>query len=213
MNKRITVAVTGASGALYAVRLLRYLLMHGFEVDFIISDAGRITFKVEMGVDLEKTPVLEFMKSTFPNDRLTGSLKEHNVYAISSSLASGSVRRLGMVVIPCSMKTLSGMAHGASANLIERAADVALKEGFPLVIVPRETPMNTIQIENMLKLAQAGAKMAPAMPAFYQEPESLDDLADFMAARVLNLLGVEDHGLFKPWGNQTFHYKGTENTE
>lgn len=200
MNKRITVAVTGASGVLYAVRLLRYLLVNGFEVDFIISDAGKITFKVETGMDLDKTNLVEFLRSISPGDVLTGTLKEHSVYAIASPLASGSVRRLGMVVIPCSMKTLSGMAHGASTNLIERAADVALKEGFPLVVVPRETPMNTIQIENMLTLSRAGARIVPAMPAFYQQPKTINDLADFIAARVLQVLGVEDHELFKPWG-------------
>lgn len=201
MNKRLTVAVTGASGALYAVRLLRYLMMHAFEVDFIVSDAGKITFKVEMDADLDKEDISEFLKKHFGASVMKGRIKTYSNDSISAPMASGSGRRLGMVIVPCSMKTLSAVAHGASANLIERSADVALKERFPLIVVPRETPMNSIQIENMLKLSQAGAMMVPAMPAFYQKPQSFDDLGDFIAGRVLNLLGIEDHQLFKDWGN------------
>ncbi len=200
-NKRLTVAVTGASGALYAVRLLRYLMMHGYDVDFIISDAGKITFKVELGADLDKTDIGAFLKKRFGAAIMKGRIRTWPNESISAPMASGSGRRLGMVIVPCSMKTLSAVAHGASANLIERAADVALKERFPLVVVPRETPMNSIQIANMLKLSEAGAMIVPAMPAFYQQPRSLDDLADFIAGRVLNLLGVEEHGLFRDWGS------------
>lgn len=201
MNKRLTVAVTGASGALYAVRLLRYLMMHAYDVDFVISDAGKITFKVEMDTDLDQQNISDFMKSRYGGSVMKGSIKEYPNNSIAAPMASGSCRRLGMVIVPCSMKTLSGVANGASSNLIERSADVALKERFPLIVVPRETPMNSIQIGNMLKLSQAGAMVVPAMPAFYQKPQSLDDLADFIAGRVLNLLGVEDHQLFKDWGN------------
>jgi len=201
MNKRLTVAVTGASGALYAVRLLRYLMMNEFEVDFIVSDAGKITFKVEMDVDLDKQTITDFLKSRFGASVMKGRIKEYSNNSIAAPMASGSGRRLGMVIVPCSMKTLSAVAHGAAANLIERSADVALKERFPLIVVPRETPMNSIQIENMLKLSQAGAMIVPAMPAFYQKPQSLDDLADFIAGRVLNLLGIEEHKLFNDWGS------------
>lgn len=201
MNKRLTVAVTGASGALYAVRLLRYLMMHAYNVDFVISDAGKITFKLETGVHLDKEDITAFLKKRFGAAVMKGRIKTYPNDSISAPMASGSGRRLGMVIVPCSMKTLSAVTHGASANLIERSADVALKERFPLIVVPRETPMNTIQIENMLKLSQAGAMIVPAMPAFYQQPQSLDDLADFIAGRILNLLGIEDHGLFKDWGH------------
>ncbi|KAB2877611.1 UbiX family flavin prenyltransferase [bacterium] len=201
MNKRLTVAVTGASGALYAVRLLRYLMMNTFEVDFIVSDAGKITFKVEMDANLDKEDISAFLKKKFGPSVMKGSIKTYSNDSISAPMASGSVRRLGMVIVPCSMKTMSALAHGAAANLIERSADVALKERFPLVVVPRETPMNSIQIKNMLKLSQAGALIVPAMPAFYQKPQSLDDLADFITGRVLNLLGIEGHGLFNDWGN------------
>ena len=201
MNKRLTVAVTGASGALYAVRLLRYLMMHEYEVDFIVSDAGKITFKVEMDADLGKEDISDFLKNRYGASVMKGRIKTYPNDSISAPMASGSGRRLGMVIVPCSMKTMSAVAHGASGNLIERSADVSLKERFPLIVVPRETPMNSIQIGNMLKLSQAGAMIVPAMPAFYQQPKSLDDLADFIAGRVLNLLGVEGHELFKDWGN------------
>jgi 4-hydroxy-3-polyprenylbenzoate decarboxylase len=199
MNTRMTVAVTGASGALYAERLLRFLLMQEYEIDLIVSDAGKITFKIERGVDLGRTGMLDYLGTAYPETR-EGALQVHDVSSIASPLASGSQRHLGMAVIPCSMKTLSALAHGTSTNLIERAADVTLKEGFPLVVVPRETPMNVIQIENMLTLARAGARIIPAMPAFYHQPKSIEDLADFVVGRVLYAFGIQDHRLFRPWG-------------
>ncbi|MBX7151261.1 UbiX family flavin prenyltransferase [bacterium] len=201
MNKRITIAITGASGVLYSIRLLRYLMSKEFDVDLIISDAGKITCKLELGFDPEKESMTEFLASKFGASVIRGKIREFDNASIAAPMASGSVRRLAMVVIPCSMKTLSALANGSSSNLIERSADVALKENYPLIVVPRETPMNTIQIENMLKLAKVGAKIVPAMPAFYQQPATLDDLADFIAGRVLNLLGIDDHGLFNNWGN------------
>ena len=127
-----------------------------------------------------------------------GTLTEYKIGDLAASIASGSVRTDGMVVIPCSMKTLSAIAHGTSSSLIERAADVTLKEARPLVLVPRETPLNVIHLRNLLAAAEAGARIVPAMPAFYQKPSSFDDLADFIAGRVLNLLGIEQ-SLFTPW--------------
>jgi 4-hydroxy-3-polyprenylbenzoate decarboxylase len=199
MNQHLTVAMTGASGSIYAVRLLRYLMLHEWQIDFIISDAGKIAFKVETDADLEKQSITEYLKGRFGEAAIKGKIREYDIRSYAAPMASGSVRQRGMVVVPCSMKTLSGIAHGAASNLIERAADVALKENFPLIVVPRETPMNVIQIANMLTLARAGAKIVPAMPAFYQRPQTLDDLADFIAGRILNVLGVEDHQLFKNW--------------
>jgi 4-hydroxy-3-polyprenylbenzoate decarboxylase len=122
----------------------------------------------------------------------------HPLGDLSATLASGSARSDGMVVVPCSMKTLSGIAHGLSQNLIERAADVTLKEHRPLILVPRETPMNLIHLRNMVLATEAGAMMLPAMPAFYQNPETFDDLADFIAGRILSLLKIE-HDLFPAW--------------
>jgi polyprenyl P-hydroxybenzoate/phenylacrylic acid decarboxylase-like protein len=127
-----------------------------------------------------------------------GSFVVHSNRDLGATLASGSHDARGMVIVPCSMKTLAGVAHGLSRNLIERAADVMLKERRPLVIVPRETPMSLPQLKNMVLCAEAGAIMLPAMPAFYQGPRSLDDLADFMAGKILSALGFE-HSLYPAW--------------
>ncbi len=125
----------------------------------------------------------------------------HSNKDLGATIASGSQGCRGMVIVPCSMKTLAAVAHGLSRNLIERAADVMLKERRPLVIVPRETPMSLMQLRNMVLCAEAGAVMLPAMPAFYQMPQSLDDLADFMAGKILSALGFE-HDLYSPWTGQ-----------
>ena len=130
-----------------------------------------------------------------------GELEQHNFHDLASPLASGSVRSDGMAVVPCTMKALSGVAHGSSGNLIERAADVALKERRTLILVPREAPFNLIHLRNLLAAAEAGAIILPAMPAFYQKPRTFDDLADFIAGRVLNLLHIP-HELFSPWKSE-----------
>ncbi len=197
--KRIIVAVTGASGILYAVRLLRFLARNQVEIDLILSDAAKITAKAELDVDLDNVPMAEYLNRLYGEDCKDANIRNYDVHSIAAPMASGSVRRQAMVVIPCSMKTLSGLAHGASTNLIERSADVMLKESLPLIVVPRETPLNVIQIENMLTLARAGAKIVPAMPAFYHHPQTMDDVADFMAGRVATLLGFDRHELFRPW--------------
>ncbi len=199
--KRIIVAVTGASGTLYALRFLRFLVKSWIEVDLIMSDAAKITAKAEIDVDFDKVPMDRYLAERYPDDCRNGRIRSFDVHAIAAPIASGSVRRQAMVVIPCSMKTLAGLAHGASSNLIERSADVMLKENLPLVVVPRETPLNVIQLENMVTLARAGARIVPAMPAFYHRPQTLDDIADFIAGRVAQLLGLDDHGLFRPWSS------------
>jgi len=127
-----------------------------------------------------------------------GNLVMHQVGNLGATVASGSAKSDGMVVVPCSMKTLSGITHGSSRNLIERAADVTLKERRPLILVPRETPMNLIHLRNMVSASEAGAIMLPAMPAFYQNPKTFEDLADFIAGRILDLLGIEQD-LFPRW--------------
>jgi 4-hydroxy-3-polyprenylbenzoate decarboxylase len=121
---------------------------------------------------------------------------------IGAAVASGSFRVKGMVVIPCSMGTLAGIAHGASDNLLERAADVILKEGRRLIVVPRETPLHEIHLENMLKLARMGTRIIPAMPAFYQKPQTLDDIVDFLVGKVLDMMDI-DHDLYRRWGEAT----------
>lgn len=197
-SRRLILAVTGASGAIYAVRFVKAALETGLDLDVVISSYGHRLLIEECDLNLKTTSFEAWLDDRYGPATRTGSLTLHGEHELGATIASGSRRWGGMVVLPCSMKTLSGIARGASANLIERAADVTLKERRPLVLVPRETPLNLIQIENMAAAARAGAAIVPAMPAFYQKPATLDDLADFIVGRVLALLGIE-HGLFPPW--------------
>jgi 4-hydroxy-3-polyprenylbenzoate decarboxylase len=196
--KRFVIAVTGASGALYAVRLLKAGLEMGFELHLVVSDYGKRLLIEECGLNLKTTSVGAWLDERYPPAERPGELIQHSTHDLGASLASGSVTWDGMAVTPCSMKTLSGIAHGASTNLIERAADVTLKEGRRLVLVPRETPLSRIHLDNMSRAANAGAHICPAMPAFYNAPKNFDDMADFIAGRVLSLLGVS-HNLIEPW--------------
>ncbi len=198
MSRRIVSAVTGASGALYAVRFLKACLEGGVEVDLVVSEYGNRLLIEELGLNLKTESVEAWLDRSYGPSKRAGTITRHSPNDLGSSIASGSQRWDGMTVIPCSMKTLSGIAHGTSSNLIERAADVTLKERRPLVLVPRETPLNLVHIENLRSAALAGAAIVPAMPAFYQKPKTLEDLADFVAGRVLSLLGIE-HRLFAPW--------------
>lgn len=197
--KRITVAITGASGAIYALRTVRALLMCEARVDVVVSEFGWMLLRDEGGFAGKQRDFAGFIRALYgvPTDHLA----LHPLKDLAATLASGSAPSDGMVVVPCSMKTLAGIAHGLSRNLIERAADVALKERRPLVIVPRETPMNLIQLRNLVTAAEAGAIIVPAMPAFYQKPETFDDLADFIVGRVLSLLGI-DHDLYPVWAGR-----------
>jgi flavin prenyltransferase len=198
MSKEVIVAVTGASGAIYAARLLRALLLGGHRVHLVLSRYGRYLLHEELGWRLDQESITEFLRRLYGDELPDDSLHEYGVNDLTASLASGSGRMHGMVVLPCSVKTLSSIARGAAANLIERAADVMLKERRPLVLVPRETPLNLIQLRNLVAVAEAGAHVLPAMPAFYQKPRDFDDLGDFIAGRVLNLLDIE-HQLFPVW--------------
>jgi 4-hydroxy-3-polyprenylbenzoate decarboxylase len=200
MRKHIIVAITGASGSIYALRLLRALLIDGHRVSVIFSKFGRYVLQDEAGLPAGED-FFEQLQEKYGESLQHGQLEEYKIGDLAAPIASGSIRVDGMVVIPCSMKTLSSIAHGASASLIERAADVALKEARPLILVPRETPFNLIHMRNMLAAGEAGAHIVPAMPAFYQKPETFDDLADFIAGRVLNLLGIEQN-LFTPWRSE-----------
>jgi 4-hydroxy-3-polyprenylbenzoate decarboxylase len=197
-RSRLVIGVTGASGGLYAVRLLKATLEAGIDVDLVVSDYGKRLLIEECELNLKTTELGDWLDRTYGPAERTGEIVEHRVNDLGSPIASGTRRWNGMVVIPCTMKTLAGIASGTSSNLIERAADVTLKEQRPLVIVPREAPLNPIQIENMLRAARAGATIVPAMPAFYQKPRSFEDLADFIAGRVLSLLKIP-HSLFPPW--------------
>jgi 4-hydroxy-3-polyprenylbenzoate decarboxylase len=199
--KSVVVAITGASGALYATRTLAALLERGLRVEAVVSDYGKRLLHDELGDTATVERLLPFLKTKYGSDVAAGELLVHSNRDLGATIASGSHGCLGMVIVPCSMKTLAGVAHGLSRNLVERAADVMLKERRPLVIVPRETPMSLPQLKNMVLCAEAGACVLPAMPAFYQLPQSLDDLADFIAGKILSALGF-DHALYPAWTGQ-----------
>jgi len=197
-ERRIAVGITGASGALYAVRTVAALLSQGCQVELIVSDFGRRLLRDELGKAAAPDGLPEYLKSRYGDDVTAGNLVQRSNRDVGASVASGSYACEGMVIVPCSMKTLAGVAHGLSRTLIERAADVMLKERRTLVIVPRETPMSLPQLRNLVLCAEAGALVLPAMPAFYQGPRTLDDLADFMSGKILTALGFS-HRLYPPW--------------
>jgi flavin prenyltransferase len=198
MRRHITVAVTGASGALYATRTMAALLAQGCHVELIVSEYGRRLLRDELGDQAAVERLTDYLVAAYGGDVRNGTYSLHSNRDLGAKIASGSQEVEGMVVVPCSMKTLAGIAHGLSRNLVERAADVMLKERRTLVIVPRETPMSLPQLKNMVLCAEAGAMMLPAMPAFYQMPTTLADLADFMAGKILAALGFR-HELYPPW--------------
>jgi 4-hydroxy-3-polyprenylbenzoate decarboxylase len=197
----IAVGITGASGAIYATRTLAALLERSVHVELIVSDYGRRLLRDELGDAASIDRLMPYLTERYGPGVAAGSLTIHNNRDQGATLASGSHGCRGMAIVPCSMKTLAAVAHGLSRNLIERAADVMMKEQRRLVIVPRETPMSLPQLRNMVLCAEAGAMILPAMPAFYQQPKSLDDLADFMAGKILSALGFE-HELYPAWTGQ-----------
>src|SRR5438128_2283705 len=197
----IAIGITGASGALYATRTLAALLERGVHVELIVSDYGRRLLRDELGETASLDRLVPYLAEKYGVGVAAGSIMIHNNRDQGATLASGSHGCSGMAIVPCSMKTLAAVAHGLSRNLIERAADVMLKERRRLVIVPRETPMSLPQLRNMVLCAEAGAMILPAMPAFYQQPKTLDDLADFIAGKILSALGFE-HSLYPAWTGQ-----------
>lgn len=187
----LTVAITGASGTIYAHRTLLHLASSGVveRINLIMSDTARIVARVEMGVDL-RTPDARRLNEWVglePSSRLIHLDRLDN---LAAKPASGSHVQAGMIVVPCSMGTLGAIASGAGTNLIHRAADVTLKEGRKLVLVPRETPYNMIHLENMLKLARAGAQILPASPAFYHRPQTIEEMVDHLSFRILDQFGI-----------------------
>lgn len=221
----IVLAITGASGAVYSVRLLQVLVAAGRRVSLVISPSGAQVLEHELGlkVDLENFSLDQILAHTDDADsRLqTASQQTNDEFAISSvfddaiitrpqvsyhhyadftaGIASGSFPTDAMVICPCSMGTLAAISHGLSTNLIQRAADVHLKERRKLVVVPRETPLGSIQLENMKRLADVGAVILPAMPGFYHNPLSIPDLVDFVVSRICDQIGVPQQ-LSKRWG-------------
>ena len=196
--RRFAVAVTGASGALYALRTIAALLSAGCELELVFSDYGRRLLVDELGPEAKVDRLADLLADRYGPDVTRGTFVIHSNRDLGAPIASGSHRCEGLVVVPCSMKTLAGVAHGLSRSLIERAADVMLKERRRLVLVPRETPMSLPELRNMVLCAEAGAIVLPAMPAFYQLPKSIEDLAAFIAGKILSQLGLP-HDLYPPW--------------
>ena len=183
---KIVVGMTGASGAIYGVRLLENLAKHSVETHLVVSQWARETLKLETDVSLETLHGL--------------ASKIYEESDMAASISSGSFYHDGMVVIPCSMKTLAGIRYGFSQNLIQRAADVTLKEKRKLVLVSRESPLSSIHLENMLSLSQMGVFIAPPSPSFYHQPDSILDIVDFSAMRILDILGIREEST-KRWGD------------
>ena len=198
-NKTVTLAMTGASGAQYGLRLLQCLLAARVRVWLLLSDAAQVVINTETEFDLpeDDEAVAAFLRETF--DAQDGQLTLFGKRDWFSPVASGTGAASSLVICPASGGTLSAIACGASNNLIERAADVALKERRQLILVPREAPYSEIHLENMLKLTRMGAVILPASPGFYQKPQSVEDLVDFVVARILSQLGIEQ-ALLPPWG-------------
>lgn len=217
MTAPLILAITGASGAAYAVRLLQVLTASGREIHLLVSPSGKAVAKQELDIDLslERFDVRALLDYQFSAAWIDGSkratvrpksLAPANIHYyhhadFMAPVASGSFLTGGMVICPCSGTTLSGVAYGTSSNLIQRAADVHLKERRKLILVPRETPLSVIQLENMRRAAEAGAIILPAMPGWYHGVTCLMDQIDFVVARVLDQLGVE-HELMKRWGEE-----------
>ena len=198
MKRSIVVAITGASGAIYASRTVAALLERGCHIELVVSDYGRRLLRDELGDDAAIDKLMDYLVAAYGEGVRAGTYTLYSNKDLGAKIASGSQNCDSMVIVTCSMKTLAGVAHGLSRNLIERAADVMLKERRKLILLPRETPMSLPQLRNMVLCAEAGAMLMPAMPAFYQMPQTLDDLANFMAGKILAALGFE-HELYPAW--------------
>jgi len=186
---RLVVAITGASGVVYGKRLLEELHSKKIETHLIVSKAAEKVIEHELEISKETIEKL--------------AVHSYNVDDLSTPMVSGSYKTDAMIIIPCSMKTLAGIAHGYSDNLILRAADVVLKERRKLILVPRETPLNVIHLRNMLELAKQGVTIIPAMPAYYHKPKNIQSVIDYVVGKVLDCLGIE-HVLFKRWLGSSF---------
>lgn len=191
-SRPLIVGITGASGLIYAVRTLKYLLSSGYAVDVVASKAVAMVWQAEQGVQMPLQPAQQAQfwrqQAEVPE---SGTLRCHPFGDVGATLASGSFRTAGMLVIPCSMSTVAKLAAGLSSDLLERAADVQLKEGRKLVLVPRETPFSLIHLRNLTALAEAGARIVPAIPAWYHNPQTVEDLVDFVVARALDQFEID----------------------
>ncbi|HZG57465.1 flavin prenyltransferase UbiX [Paenibacillus sp.] len=200
MQRGWIVGITGASGAAYGVRLVERLLDLGIPVHLVVTDAGWRVLKEELDWDAAR-------RTATVEEKFGGRSAPIRYYPnqdIGAAVASGTFRVHGMVVVPCSMGTLAAIARGMSDNLLERAADVTLKEGRRLVLVPRESPLHAIHLENMLTLARMGVRIVPASPGFYNRPSTVEELVDFQVGKTLDSMGI-DHELYPRWGEGAPH--------
>lgn len=195
--KSFVVAITGASGAIYGLRVVEELLKSKCRVYLVISPQAFLIIKTETGITLKGKTEAETERK-IQKHFSSNAIKYYCQDNFLAPISSGSFITDGMLIVPCSMKTLSGIANGYANTLIERTADVTLKEGRSLILVPREMPLSAIHLENMLKLARIGAKILPPIPAFYHKPKSINDIVDFVVGKILDVLHVE-HNLFKRW--------------
>jgi len=198
-NGKITLAITGASGAAYALRLIECLISANYQLYILCSSAGRIVVDTEVGVKIPSSPDAA---SKFLTEKYQAKDQQIIFFGKEqwfSPVASGSSAPKRMVVCPCSTGTMAAICHGMSDNLIERAADVVIKEGGQLILIVRETPYSTLHLQNMLSLSQQGVTIMPASPGFYHKPEAIEDLIDFMVGRVLDHLSI-DQDIIPRWG-------------
>jgi 4-hydroxy-3-polyprenylbenzoate decarboxylase len=197
--KKVFVAMTGASGSIYGLRLVEQLCLNGIEVTFTASSSGTQVCREETGLDLSGD-LVKAAQRLYAHLEIDAGLTMVHPDDLFCPAASGSAAPDAMIIAPCSMGTLARIACGISSNLTERVADVMIKEHRPLLLIPRETPLSTIHLDNMLRLSRAGVQIIPAMPAFYHKPDSIIEMVDFVVGMVLDQLGME-HELYRRWGN------------
>lgn len=191
-DKPLILGISGASGLIYAVRALKFMLEAEMAIELVASKSTYMVWQAEQNISMPANPIQQEQFWRFQSGVETkGKLRCHPWGDVGANIASGSYRTLGMIVMPCSMSTVAKLAAGLSSDLLERAADVQLKEGRKLVIVPRETPFSLIHLRNLTSLAEAGARIVPAIPAWYHNPQTIEDLVDFVVARVLDQLDID----------------------
>ena len=202
MTKPLIIGVSGASGLIYAVRALKYLLAADYVIELVASRASYMVWQAEENI---RMPVEPEQQELFWREKagvsIGGKLNCHRWGDVGDNIASGSFRTLGMLIIPCSMSTVAKIASGLSSDLLERAADVQIKEGKPLTVVPRETPFSLIHLRNLTALAEVGVKVVPAIPAWYHHPQTIEDLVDFVVARTLDTFDINCIPLERWQGN------------
>lgn len=191
-TKPLIIGISGASGLIYAVRALKFLLAADYHIELVASKSTYMVWQSEQNIRMpvEPTQQEQFWRQQAGTE-IKGKLICHPWGDVGANIASGSFRTQGMIVIPCSMSTVAKLAAGLSSDLLERAADVQLKEGRKLVIVPRETPFSLIHLRNLTTLAEAGVRIVPAIPAWYHNPQTIEDLVDFVVARTLDQLDID----------------------